>query len=402
MSELLDPSAPATGPLAWPLSSADCQLDDFRAIVEAADPVEARQASEWIERIPVYEGDRLRPEIEAGGHRQRAVAMELADILHRGAGVIVITDAVPVAAVDRATEAFFAVIERERADGIGGGDHYAKPGANDRVWNALEKLCLSAPDVFADYYRSDLLALAAEAWLGPGYQVTSQVNVVNPGGEAQRPHRDYHIGFMTEDEALRFPPHAHLLSPVLTLQGAVAHGDMPVASGPTKLLPHSQKYGPGYLAWRRPEFIDYFEANHAQLPLRSGDAVFFNPAVFHAAGTNQTADQRRMANLLQISSCMGRAMEAVDRRAMSLALYPVLAQRLIDGMARDDVLRVVAASSEGYPFPGDLDVDRPIDGLAPPSQADRVVQALDEGWPIERLRAELEAFGGGREARFRD
>jgi ectoine hydroxylase-related dioxygenase (phytanoyl-CoA dioxygenase family) len=94
------------------------------------------------------------------------------------------------------------------------------------------------------------------------------------------------------------------------MQGAVAHSDMPVETGPTMYLPHSQKYLPGYLAWRRPEFLEYFEANYVQLPLRLGDAVFFNPALFHAAGTNRTTDVRRMANLLQVSSAFGRATAA--------------------------------------------------------------------------------------------
>lgn len=75
----------------------------------------------------------------------------------------------------------------------------------------------------------------------------------------------------------------HRLSPVLTLQGAVAHCDMPVESGPTLFLPYSQTYLPGYLALKRPEFRTYFEENHVQLPLEKGDVVFFNPALFHAA-----------------------------------------------------------------------------------------------------------------------
>lgn len=33
--------------------------------------------------------------------------------------------------------------------------------------------------------------MVSEAWLGPGYQLTAQVNVVRPGGKAQEPHRDY-------------------------------------------------------------------------------------------------------------------------------------------------------------------------------------------------------------------
>jgi hypothetical protein len=49
-----------------------------------------------------------------------------------------------------------------------------------RRLNALEKLAVAEPSVFVDYYASDAIALAASAWLGPAYQVTSQLNVVNP------------------------------------------------------------------------------------------------------------------------------------------------------------------------------------------------------------------------------
>src|SRR5690606_12263030 len=155
------------------------------------------------------------------------------------------------------------------------------------------------------YYANEIVALVSTAWLGPGYQITSQVNVVNPGGAAQDPHRDYHLGFLSHEHVGRFPAHVHLLSPALTPQGAGAHCDMPVESGPTMYLPHAQKYAPGYLAWRLPEFREYFEEHHVQLPLDKGDAAFFNPALFHGAGHNRSADIRRMANLLQISSAFG-------------------------------------------------------------------------------------------------
>jgi len=49
------------------------------------------------------------------------------------------------------------------------------------------------------------------------------------------------------------------------------------------------------------------------MPLEKGDAVFFNPALLHAAGSNHATDIRRMANLQQISSAFGRPMETVDR-----------------------------------------------------------------------------------------
>jgi ectoine hydroxylase-related dioxygenase (phytanoyl-CoA dioxygenase family) len=260
----------------------------------------------------------------------------------------------------------------------------------------MEKMALRAPEAFTDYYANDIVALVSAAWLGPGYQITSQVNVVNPGGAAQTVHRDYHLGFLPNDVAAAYPAHVHHLSPVLTLQGAVAHCDMPVESGPTMYLPHSQKYEPGYLAWRLPEFHEYFEANHIQLPLAKGDAAFFNPALFHAAGTNRSAGIKRMANLLQVSSAFGRAMETVNREAMVNAVFPVLLKRKAEGAGQDWLEAVVSACAEGYPFPTNLDLDPPVDGLAPLSQADIVRRAVSDDWTPEALR---DALRGGAERR---
>lgn len=176
----------------------------------------------------------------------------------------------------------------------------------------------------------------------------------------------------------------------LTLQGAVAHVDMPVESGPTRYLPHSQKYAHGYVAYRRPEFQEYFRAHHIQLPLAKGDAVFFNPALFHAAGSNHSPDIKRMANLLQISSAFGRAMETVDRSRVVAAIYPaLLAAR--EGLGPQGVANVIAASAEGYSFPTNLDRDQPIGGLAPPTQAELVADAVTEGMPLGELRDRLAA-----------
>ncbi len=189
----------------------------------------------------------------------------------------------------------------------------------------------------------------------------------------------------------------HRLSPVLTLQGAVAHSGMPAETGPTMYLPHSQKYLPGYLAWRRPEFREYFEANHVQLPLSKGDAAFFNPALFHAAGANRTAGVHRMANLLQVSSAFGRAMEAVDRRRMSAALFPALRAMAAAGAARSVIANVIAACAEGYSFPTNLDLDQPVGGLAPMTQAEILAQAVAEGWSQQRLETELGTWSARRQ-----
>jgi ectoine hydroxylase-related dioxygenase (phytanoyl-CoA dioxygenase family) len=291
--------------------------------------------------------------------------------------------------VDEVTAEFTAIGAEELASGTAPGDHFAEAGANMRIWNALEKLAVRNPPAFARYYGNDMLALVCEAWLGPGYQVTSQVNQVNPGSPAQSPHRDYHLGFQSAESAAAYPAHVHGMSSVLTLQGAVAHCDMPLESGPTLLLPHSQKYRPGYVAWQLPEFVEFFAAKHVQLPLSKGDAVFFSPALHHAAGSNVSADIQRMANLLQVSSAFGRAMEAVDRERMSNAVYPVLLEMKRSGAAPSTLGTVIAATAEGYAFPTNLDRDQPHGSVAPPTQADLVHRALDEEWHPARLASAL-------------
>ena len=113
-----------------------------------------------------------------------------------------------------------------------------------------------------------------------------------------------------------FPLAAQVASQFLTLQGAVAHTDMPVESGPTRFLPFSQTYAEGFVAYREVEFQEYFEENWVALPLEKGDGVFFNPALFHAAGENTSKSVQRSANLLQVSSAFGRTMEMVDTRVL--------------------------------------------------------------------------------------
>ena len=309
-----------------------------------------------------------------------ALLTEWTKVFLSGAGIIMIRNGIENAAVvDRASEVFSQIIESEKTETLGGGDHFAQAGANDRIWNALEKHCLIDPHNFTEYYANDAIAMGAEAWLGRGYQVTAQVNCVKPSGKAQKPHRDYHLGFMSPTQTLDYPTHVHAMSPFLTLQGAVAHCDMPLESGPTKLLPFSQKFLEGYLVFEQEQYRDYFEANHIQLTLEKGDVLFFNPAVMHAAGDNVSADIYRMANLLQISSAFGRAMEAVNRSKMSKALFPVLKDFSNGKILTDRQLNnAIHACAEGYSFPTNLDLDPPIGGLAPKSQSQIMKEALEQ------------------------
>ncbi len=375
------------------LSEDGADLEAFRALVERkVNRSDYPFAAEVISNVPIYDGEAVRSAAASPEARRETMA-EWVEAMADGPGVIVFRRAfADLEPIEAANAHFWAMIEEQHRSNAGGGDHFAKPGANDRVWNALEKLCLADPAAFAAYYGNAVIALISEAWLGPCYQITSQLNVVNPGGEAQVPHRDYHMGFQTAREIGRFPAHAHRLSPMLTLQGAVAHCDMPLDSGPTLYLPFSQGYLPGYLAASRPEFRAYFEAHKIQLPLAAGDAVFFNPALFHAAGTNRSATIKRIANLLQVSSAYGRAMESVDRLKMSLALYPALQKLVADGAITAEAAdNAIAASAEGYAFPTNLDRDPPVGGMAPQSQQALMRQALAESWTPDAFTKSAEA-----------
>ncbi|MBP2489333.1 phytanoyl-CoA dioxygenase family protein [Rhizobium leguminosarum] len=371
------------------LSEEACDLDDFRSLAEKATVLADYPSASAVEKNVLIYDSRKVMAAAATAEGRRAVLAEICEAFGEGPGVVVFKHAYEdTAVIDRASTIFDAIIEEQRRTASGGGDHFAKPGANDRIWNSLEKHCLADPANFAEYYGNTIIALASEAWLGPSYQMTAQVNRVNPGGAAQSAHRDYHLGFQSSKVIEQFPAHVHRLSPVLTLQGAVAHCDMPLESGPTLFLPHSQTYVPGYLALKRPEFRDYFEANHVQLPLEKGDLVFFNPALFHAAGTNRSADIKRVANLLQVSSAFGRAMETVNRERMSARLFPAL-KTLQGKLSPDEIANAVAACAEGYSFPTNLDRDPPLGGLAPKTQAQLMHEALKEGWSDEVFAAAL-------------
>jgi ectoine hydroxylase-related dioxygenase (phytanoyl-CoA dioxygenase family) len=375
------------------LDAGSCNLEEFVALVERTTAkADYPFAAEIALNVPIYDrADILRT--AASPDTRSALMAEWVEAMTDGPGIVAFRGAFgDVAIVDAATAHFSAMIAEQHSSGTGGGDHFAKPGANDRVWNALEKLCVRDPVVFGAYYANEIVALVSEAWLGPAYQITSQVNCVNPGGAAQSAHRDFHLGFQSAEAVVRYPAHVHRLSPLLTLQGAVAHCDMPLESGPTLYLPYSQAYLPGYIATGRPEFRAYFDTHRVQLPLMTGDAVFFNPALFHGAGNNRSKDIRRMANLLQVSSAFGRAMESVDRARMSKALYPALRTMLQAGQIGEaEAANAIAACAEGYSFPTNLDSDPPIGGLAPETQAALFQRALNEDWEPGAFAAAVDA-----------
>jgi hypothetical protein len=184
---------------------------------------------------------------------------------------------------------------------------------------------------------------------------------------------------------------------------------MPLNSGPTQLLPYSQHFDNGYIAYRHPSFKKVFHEMMVQLPLEKGDGLFFNPALFHAAGENTTKDFKRSANLLQISACWGKPMESVDRRKILEVIWPVLSDSRRE-LGEDRVKALLKMVADGYSFPTNLDKDPPpaggvslvclsvseleADGTqhCPETQLDIVSRGEKEGWSQVELRTSLAAL----------
>ena len=374
------------------MTNDSCSLDEFKTVVELVATREQYPLASEIQRnVPIYDAEKLRRVADDAKALNDYMA-EWHEILLDGPGLVVFrrtfTD---MDLIDRVSDVLLKIIAEESRISGGKGDHFAKAGANARVWNSHEKLCMLAPDLYARYNANDILSMISRSWLGPLYQITAQVNLVYPGGKAQTPHRDYHMGFQQESQLRQYPVNVHRLSAALTLQGAIAHCDMPLESGPTKLLPYSQRYVPGYFATHRPEFREYFEQHYVQLPVNKGDTLFFNPALFHAAGSNTTKDINRLGNLLQIGSGYGRSIEIVDRARMTKHAYPTMVAMQAGGaLSPREIENLIAATAEGYPFPCNLDVDSPLSGMAPSSQQDILRQALKEGWESSRLNAAID------------
>jgi hypothetical protein len=69
------------------------------------------------------------------------------------------------------------------------------------------------------------------------------------------------------------------------------------------------------------------------------------------------------------------------------------------GRSSGAIGNVIAACAEGYAFPANLDLDQPIDGLAPLTQADILSRAVAEGWSRQQLKTELGAWSARRQTR---
>jgi len=336
-------------------SQSDIDYDDLAKICSQKTLQEDYPFADSVSNnVVIYDANYLETFIGDSENELR-LKTELHQVLEGGPGVFVIRNLYRHDAIDQSNNIFEKIVESE---GNTSNDHFAS-GTNTRIWNAFQKVALEDPDAFISYYSNNLLKLVAESWCGPNSQMTAQVNIVRPGGEMQKPHRDYHLGFQENQIVELFPISAHRLSNYLTLQGGVAHTDMPLASGPTMVLPYSQQYELGYLAWRDIACTDFFNDNAVQNQMNKGDGIFFNPALLHGAGSNTTKDFHRIANLLQISSPFGKTMERIDYLKIINRIYPFLLEHSINKTLSEKLIEnVLVCATDGYAFPTNLDNDK--------------------------------------------
>ena len=312
---------------------------------------------------------------------------EMHHVLESGPGVFVVRNLYNEDVIDESNAIFEKIVKNESNSS---NDHFAA-GTNTRIWNSFQKVAMENQEAFINYYSNDLVKIIAESWCGPNSQMTAQVNIVRPGGEMQKPHRDYHLGFQENEVVEKFPISIHRLSNYLTLQGGVAHTDMPLESGPTVVLPYSQQYDLGYLTWRDTKFTDFFNKYSVQNSMSKGDGIFFNPAIFHAAGANITNNFHRIGNLLQISSAFGKTMEHIDYIKIITHIYPSLLDHIKNKTLSERLIEnVLICATDGYAFPTNLDSDKNSDSkLQGMSMFDLTKQSLLDSLSPEKFKLKL-------------
>ena len=236
-------------------------------------------------------GSRISAELGDPGIRSEVEA-KLARALLDGPGIVVFKQAFSASAVDPATEAFQALI---RPSG---------PPASSRVTISPSPAPTTGSGVRWTSWRCTIPKssstttpttypnLVSTRRLGPQYQVTSQLNVVNPGGQAQVAHRDYHLGFMSADQSGRYPVHIHLPHGSPHPAGCGRPLRHAGGTGPTLYLPHSQKYGPGYLASTTDEFTGVLRRTLRAASSGQGRRRVLQPRAVPRRGHQPTADVR--------------------------------------------------------------------------------------------------------------
>ena len=129
--------------------SEECNLADFQKIIDQKLEIgSVPNAKEIKKNIPIYDIDELQNIFQSETLKFELMA-EWAWVLRESSGAIVLRNAYKdVSIIDEATQLYEDIIAEEKLTSGGAADHFAAAGANDRIWNSLQKLCESSPDTF--------------------------------------------------------------------------------------------------------------------------------------------------------------------------------------------------------------------------------------------------------------
>ncbi|KAL3486575.1 hypothetical protein BJX62DRAFT_246634 [Aspergillus germanicus] len=384
-------------------------VDDLKRVCDRSISKETYPlASDVQSSVPIYDLSKY-----AGRHTDASLVESLQDewshILSQGPGAIILKKMYAIdnleQTVDAANKVFDQILDDESRERQS--KNQDTPGntldRNLKAFDVFTKLAKRAPQVFVHYYSNPWLALVSEAWLGFGYRFNSTLNIVPPGGVAQPAHRDFHMGFFSPDKCVKFPRLLQIANQTLTLQGAVAHSDMPLPSGPTRFLPFSQLFEAGYMAHRRDEFQDFFESHYVSVALEKGDGVFFNPSILHAAGNNVTTDFYRSAQLIQVNSIFGKPSEWVNAVPIVDKCWALMRDKYRKEGLSAEMKALIQAVGDGYQFPVSLDnVVRNGDIFSMKTEQDLITEGLQADWDHDRIIQELKASQQRRMSPFFD
>ena len=114
------------------LTEDSCDLGDFRKLAEKTTVLADYPTADAVEKnILIYDSAKVITAI-ASPEGRRAVLTEICEAFGEGPGVVVFKRAYKdTGIIDRASAIFDEIIEEQHRTATGGGDHFAKPGAND-------------------------------------------------------------------------------------------------------------------------------------------------------------------------------------------------------------------------------------------------------------------------------
>ena len=140
-------------------SDESCNIKNFEEIIKQK--IDANLLSHFSEiknNIPIYNMKNLKDNLH-DKNKRLSLLSEWAYIFSQSSGVLVLENTYDdCSSIDEATKIYEKIIIEEKEKNIGGSDHYAKPGANDRIWNSLQKLCEKNPLVFAKYFGNEIIS----------------------------------------------------------------------------------------------------------------------------------------------------------------------------------------------------------------------------------------------------